>query len=408
MIQNFDSDRSDPPPAIVFNHIAKCAGTSIGGLLSYGFTAEDLYSTAQNTADSVRYLAYEALEKKRLIWGHFGDWARQRTPNRLCIVTMREPWSRFRSTLRHAARSPHGLGSMQLKAYALDPTDRNFAAEGVIESVSKSRQLHYLLNPGTHRKVADRKHQERLIDEATANLREYDIIVTTETIDDAARHLADLIGAPPIEHAPKLNTSSRWSGSEKVEPSPKHEDRFRQLLESDEVLFGRASEMAIAQRGAYRRTSEEYADRYSAVLARIPRTHTWMLDWSGIVKASGWGLRQRPAIDGYQDRWARILEAPSAFIDCPLRPSPANVAEVIMWVDDPAAYKRLEIKVGEAEPDWEQLIPIRTNKKLQVWRARITEGLTEPATRLQFDLKGAKDRSKFPTLWFLDAHIRPA
>jgi hypothetical protein len=339
-------------PDLFFNHVPKCAGTSIGTLLESAYPADTVLTSRLVSPAVIRTISDDELARHRLIWGHFTDLARRRSPGRYNVVTLRDPWKRFRSILRHALRERGGqwrnFRAVEPYAETLDPklleTPEFKRVAGVLPSYTH-------LSPTT-RENARATPRER-VDEAIAALDAYDLIITDDTIDTCAGHLADMLGLPPIVAAPRHNAANAWPDSLRADPPREHEPLLGEHHALDSEFYAIARERSLKQAAEVARPLEERTQRYLERLAARSTKREWTLDWAEPVCAAGWSARVPPGIvrDNDKETLCQIAGS-SAFIDAPVVSSGKLAIDLVMSASD-EARGNLEITIDGAAVAWE-------------------------------------------------------
>src|SRR5207302_5488101 len=90
---------------IYFNHVPKCAGTSLNELLSRSLHRDQLGVEPFYSVTELYTLRSERFDRLALVGSHVPHWVAARRLNGWTKLTiLREPWSRFQALCRHLLR----------------------------------------------------------------------------------------------------------------------------------------------------------------------------------------------------------------------------------------------------------------------------------------------------------------
>ena len=260
------------PPAVVFLHVPKTAGSTLRGLMARQFRPDEVWTAPGARGDAEkRYVRYvqgleerpgrggavhhnqryrrmleglppERLERLRLLIGHFWYGMAEDLPFPADYVTMlRDPVPRVLSLYAHRT-AHHGL-DRSLADYLSDARDWEV----------DNGQTRRLAGPGGDRDARFSPATPALLERAKENLRSFRVVGVTERFDEFVALLSLELGWRPLAYFPR-NVSEGRPRERDLDPPVLEAIRERNALDLE--LYAYAGEL-MDERTAGRRDEVE-------------------------------------------------------------------------------------------------------------------------------------------------------
>jgi hypothetical protein len=393
---------------LYFNHVPKCAGTSLNEVLSRNLHRSELGIEPFTQALHVYNLDGAALDRLMVVGSHFPHWAAaRRLPDWCRMTVLREPWSRFQALSRHLMRiatsEPQSLPVTQahyvglLREHRYRDALRHALAWYPFDA---SMTSFFLSDPLEGAPPRDAR-------EAIDNMGRYDLVLMSDRVDADSVLLDEALNGQSFGAMSRLNTSREYRDKE----TGPYVDHYRGLFHA---LFPYERELFDAGAEAYARTSaalkKQVAQR-SGGPESVPNRRSsamYALDWDAPVRCGGFSDRLRVQSFGYAGRFARRVEAPKAVLEFDVPVSSDARVEAVFWCAPFDLRFHCKLRLNGAElrmfdTPYEVRCP---SDPSQLWAYASVPASTLKAGRCRLEI----DRSEaqgLVELWLLDLIVRP-
>jgi len=388
---------------IFFNHVPKCAGTSINELFCRPIHKSAAGRPPFVRAEEVCFMDGKRVDAFQFIGGHlphrlaarrFQDWS--------LLTVIRQPWKRFISLTRHIMREqqrgkkipPHQTEFLELlssgqQQQALEQTAGWYPTSSSIASYFQDKPREDLNEVGKRAKDI---------------LSKYDLVLLTENLNKDWNTLERYLQGTVVCAPSQLNSVEGF----RHQRTPLFEDSLESIFESQfpyEYDFYRAAQEVYPESiGRLEQAVEksETIGRGNAakVIAEI--------DWEDPIRCGGLSDRIVSYSVGYEGRTARKLEASEAVVEMDVPATEKARIEFVFWLSDITCRRQCQITINGTKidcftPEREVLNGLGPH---QVWTsAEIpAEALQSGVLRIAFDRSDAK--SDFE-MWILNIAVRP-
>jgi hypothetical protein len=389
---------------LYFNHVPKCAGTSLNELLSRSLHRSTLGVEPFVPALNLYNLDATRLDGLMLVGSHFPHWAAaRRLPGWSTLTVVRKPWPRFLSLTRHLLRiqgsEPQALLPGQVHYLAL-------VRERRYKEALQQATGWYPFDASMAQCFLDAPPDgdvDRLGRTAVAVVEGYDGVLLSERLDHDWPALETIFNGGSVGDSPRLNTSGEY-GDASVGPFPPDlEPLFHALFPFERAVY------AAAER-VYAQTTTSLAED-ARNLARIgpgraARAST-TVDWDGPVRCGGFSDRMLAASFGFAGRYARRVEAQVGVLDLDVRATSRARLEGVFWISSVTGRFGCKVSVnGVPVPLFDERLEVGCpTDPSQLWAAADIPptALGSGHLRIAFDRRNAPEVVEF---WVLDLAVR--
>ncbi len=371
-----------PNSSIFFCHIPKCAGTAVTLRLEPAFSWENSFLSLRSSGGRLpAELTPEERNRFQAVMGHVAEAIREEFfPGLSGIVGVRNPYERFVSFYKHAARSRKFDPVLYDLTVSRDPNyfDRADRRECFRQRISS---MAYLIDLETKRNFAGEEWIERQLASALQTLDRYKFVYTDDKIDIAVGELAHALGQPPLPSLPVANEASRFRqdyGDLPLDVPALFAKYFPYELE----IFKRAQQRCL-ETLAVTHTLETRTLAYENLWkAHHERSTEFRFDPGQPFCGVNWGWRMQGKFEPYLESIYLRLNGRTGFLDLPVHPE-ARQIEVVLWTNDRAALQTLKLTANG--------IPLDTRIQREGRFARLIaplrgEHIGETFTRLNLEI----------------------
>jgi hypothetical protein len=276
---------------VYFNHIPKCAGTTIVTSLSSAFPGgASLLGFRLAPTDSGHVYTARLSPSKRwleakFLAGHYGHYpCEHRLGDIFSIVVLREPVSRFKSIVQHNLRD---RGAFAHLTPHIDP-DQELVVnnQDLISAYRCLSMTAYLL--GDSNVLYEGYNDNQLAgSQAVSNLKEYDIVMTDRNLHAVLDIVRNIFDMPHDETGLVLNSHTDFASLQPTVRFPSDtEGNVRQAFPEEFIVY----EQAVAHE---KRLLAAFSENPAKVLRHLKgrladKRSRWVLDWSDAIPAWGW------------------------------------------------------------------------------------------------------------------------
>lgn len=333
---------------IYFNHIPKCAGTTLNELLARAFSLGSVAIEPFIDSRTLYTADYRTFGNFELVGSHFPHWAAmKRMPTCSKLTVLRQPWSRFQALCRHIKRDHRLRGVL----YADQIAEFVSLVENgaYTEALGAAKEWY-----GTQSSMVAGFASDPMVapvatadlEIAIANLNTYDLVLTTQDLDRDAPLLDLLMNGSRYGISSHANTS-KSVGEDDVGPFPDScEEMFNEQFPYESDLYRKAQVRHAVTVDALRGAVEG-----SGGWTRLPTRRLkplFILDWTKPTKCFGFSDRVVAQSRGYHGRIARFVAGAKAILEFEIESySGGSVRlEAVFWASVPNARRRILMKLN--------------------------------------------------------------
>jgi hypothetical protein len=392
---------------LYFNHVPKCAGTSLNEVLTRGLHRTQIGIEPFVSALHLYNLDAAALDRLMIVGSHFPHWAAaRRLPEWSTLTVLRDPWSRFQALTRHlfriAGSEPQSLTAFQTQYVAMlrEARYRDALRQALAwYPFDASMTSCFLPHPveGAFPSAPDA---------AIRVLEAYDVVLLADRVDHDSVLLDQALNGQSFGAQARLNTSRQYQGPESG-PYPRDmQQLFHALFPYEQVLYA-------AGAACYERTVEALAGqakrtRSSPAVSDLPQRAMYTLDWDAPQRCGGFSDRVMAASYGYAGQFARRVEAQKAVLEFEVPRACDARLEAVFWIAPFDA--RLDCRVTiNGEPltlfDTPQEVGCPADPS-QAWAFAAVPRTALGNGHCRLEIERGEEGPK--ELWLLDLAVRPA
>jgi len=390
---------------LYYNHVPKCAGTTLTEVLSRNLHCEQLGVEPFLTAVELYTLRAARFDRLALVASHVPHWvAVRRMADWTRLTVLREPWSRFLALCRHLVRiegsEPDALRAEQVEFLRLL---RGKAYDAAIEQTRAWYPTHASM---TSYFLPDPVESDRLPRGAAARaveaLRTYDLVLLTDRLHDDALWIDRVFNGQDYGARARLNRSTQYRDAASG-PFPESFARhFADLYPHEHDVYDAARERYPATRAWLRDEGRDRRDCPRGPEPMPPPLYT--LDWAAPTRCGGFSDRMFAASLGYLNSVARRVEAEVAQLEFELPRTGSVRLEAVVWVSPVNIQFGVEVRLnGKPVPLFDARREIGDPN--QIWSCVDVDAATvgDGRCRLEIDRRGARGLQEF---WLLDFVVR--
>ncbi len=390
---------------LYFNHVPKCAGTSLNEVFCRGLHRDQLGVEPFVTAVELYTLRASRFDRLAFVGSHVPHWvAARRLPDWTFVTVLREPWSRFQALCRHLVRiegsEPQALQNQQAEflrllrggahAEAMEQTRHWYPRHASIAS-------YFLPDP-----VYDVALPADVGERAKAVLASYDIVLLADRLHEDSLWIDRVFNGQESGAPARLNTSAQYGD---VSGGP-FDDAYRARFDE---LYPYERDVYDAARERYPGTRERLRDeitqgrRGPRVPAPVPQP-LYALDWEAPTRCGGFSDRLFAASLGYVRSVARRVETDVARLEFNLPRAGAARIEAVVWVSPVDIQFAVHVRLnGTPLPLFDERREIGDPN--QIWSSVDVDAATVGDGRcvLEIDRRNAPSLTEF---WLLDFVVR--
>jgi hypothetical protein len=393
---------------LYFNHVPKCAGTSLNEVLSRGLHREAIGLEPFLSAVEFYTLRSDAFDRLVLVGSHVPHWvARRRLRDWTRVTALRDPWSRFQALCRHllriASSEPQALSPPQVEFLRILREARYVDAlwqARVWYPANASMTSYFLAEP----LEAAGDLPAKAAEEAAREMSGYNLVLLAQHLRDDALLLDFVLNGQRFGVSTPLNTSRHYDD---VSTGPFPEEfasLFEQLYPYERDIYAAGCELYPRSRAWLQ--SEFDSGHRGPVRSRRATPPLYRLDWDSPARCGGFSDRLFAASLGFERRVARRVEGGSAVLEIDLPPAPHGRLEAVFWLTPIESRFGLRFSFDGAPLTFfderrEVGCPADPN---QMWSwAEIPAPVSAGAHLLEIDRSGVASLGE---LWVLDLVVR--
>lgn len=390
---------------LYFNHVPKCAGTSLNELLSRSLHRSALGVDPFVSALELYTLDASRLDRLRLVGSHFPHWAAmRRLAGWSTLTVLRRPWPRFQSLVRHLLRiqgsEPQALlpGQVQFLALVREQRHRDALRQALGWYPFDASVAQCFLPAPPDGGI------DGLGPRAVAELGRYDAVLLSERLDDDWNALEAIFNGGSLGAAPRLNTSGEF-GDAVDGPFPASlEPLFDTLFPFESEVYREAERLHA---GSAARLAAQAAGGVPAV-DRQASPASWTVDWDAPTRCAGFSDRVRAASFGYAGRFARRVQAPVGVLEIDVPPAARARLEGVFWIAPAECRFACRVLVnGTPVPMFDEANEVGCPADpSQLWAGAEVPAAALAGGRLEIAFERG-DAAGLREFWVLDLAVRP-
>lgn len=393
---------------IYFNHVAKCAGTSLNELFSRGIPTSAVGVHPFVSLDEMYFVGGKKLDELRFVGGHvphrfvsrrFSDWS--------MITVIRHPWERFLSYTKHFFRMfKQGEPFDEQRTEFIELILNQESEKALLQSRSWYPLMGsiagcFLELSFEHCTESDLHH---IGERAESVLNQYDLVLLTEHLNQEWTTLERYFQGSTLCPPTRLNSTASFGHDQAPIFSDELEATFKSQFPYDYDLYAAAQKVAPE---TIQRLTDAVENSTTIGHAPVPKVIA-SVDWKEPTRCGGLSDRLAAACMGYQGHIARRVEANVGVLELEIPKTSRARIEFVFWMSDIALRHQCRVSINGTEIECfiAERELIHPEDSHQFWTsAEIPqEALKEDVLRITFDRSAAAGLHEW---WLLDIAVRP-